>query len=51
MTRKEINERIEQIERRQFYLMMKDFWNAKDFELDRQYTRELKELKAKLNEE
>lgn len=49
-TREEIKKRIEELTNRQFYLNMKDTWNNKDFEMDRELTREIRELKKELEE-
>lgn len=49
-TVKEINERIETLERRKFMLAMKDNWNRKDFETDRQLAREILALEKELEE-
>jgi hypothetical protein len=42
------NERIEWLENRLFILSMKDRWNSQDYELDRQWTNELNELKKEV---
>ena len=50
MSRKEIEELIEKIETQQFLLKMKDYWSGDDFARDREYSHDLKELRAKLKE-
>lgn len=45
MTKQEMVKRIEELDRAQFELMMKDMWDAQDYELDRHYTREIQKLK------
>lgn len=45
MTKKEMVKRIEELDRAQFELMMKDMWDAQDYELDRYYTQEILKLK------
>jgi hypothetical protein len=42
------SERIEWLENRLFILSMKDRWNSQDYELDRQWTNELNELKKEV---
>ena len=49
-TVKEINERIETLEKRKFMLAMKDNWNRKDFEEDRKLTNEILKLEKELEE-
>ncbi len=50
MTEQEIRKRIEEIEDAKFNLAMKDHWSGWDFEKDREYADDLRELKAKLEE-
>ena len=50
MTRKEILDRIDEIETARFYLAMKDHWNREDFEQDGNLFEEWAELKRKLKE-
>lgn len=38
-------ERIEKLEREEFFLEMKDYWTEKDFRRKEEITKELKELK------
>ena len=45
MTKQEMVKRFEELDRAQFELMMKDMWDAQDYELDRHYTREIQKLK------
>lgn len=40
MNRKEIENRIEEIKTRRFYLSMADHWDREDFELDSKLSRE-----------
>ena len=47
-TREEITARIENLEHKKFILAMKDMWNDKDFDEDRAYEREIRELEAEL---
>ena len=49
MSREEILKEIERLENEQFCLMMKDLWNIKDQEFDRQITNKIRSLKAQLN--
>lgn len=49
MTKTEMLKRIDTLESNIFYLEMKDFWNAEDRELLREWKRELKELKKAVN--
>ena len=48
MMKKEMMKRIEELDRAQFELMMKDYWNAEDYKLDRYYTQEILKLKEAL---
>lgn len=50
MTNREIEERIEELENKKFYLAMKDRWNDRDFQRDRELSRQIIELKAQLEE-
>ena len=45
MTKQEMVKRIEELDQAQFELMMKDMWDAQDYELDRYYTQEIKKLR------
>ena len=49
MTQKEIKERIDELETRQFYLAMKDRWDRDDFNYDRELTNQIRELKNLLD--
>lgn len=49
MTTREKECRIAEIENRRFMLAMKDVWNNKDFELDRQLFNEWLKLKKELD--
>jgi hypothetical protein len=42
------SERIEWLNNRLFILSMKDHWTREDFDLDRQWTNELNELKKEV---
>ena len=48
MAREELMARIDKVETKRFILWMKDIFNARDWELDKQYLRELDELNARL---
>lgn len=48
MTKQEMVKRIEELDRRQFELMMKDMWDRADYDLDRYYTQEIQKLKEEL---
>lgn len=48
MTKQEIIKKLEELEREQFELMMKDMWDRADYELDRKYTREIEALREAL---
>lgn len=50
MTKVEMKKRLEELENERFFLEMKDRWNAKDFETDRMYRNEIRELKKKIAE-
>lgn len=50
MTREQIEQRINDLEREEFLLSMKDHWTREDWETDRQRTAELRELNARLME-
>ena len=49
-TREEITKRIEELETKKFYLAMKDRWNDRDFETDRNYRIEIAKLEKELEE-
>lgn len=48
MTIAEMNKRIDELERRRFYLSMKDHWSAADFESDRKMWQEVLTLKKEV---
>lgn len=48
MTKEEMKQRLEKLEDERFLLEMKDRWDAKDFETDRMYGREIRELKREI---
>ena len=50
MTKAEMEKRLKELENERFFLEMKDRWNAKDFETDRMYKNEIRELKKKIAE-
>lgn len=50
MTKVEMEQRLEKLEDERFLLEMKDRWSAKDFDTDRMYGREIRELKKKIAE-
>ena len=51
MTIEEIKAKIEELESEKFYLAMKDRWNDKDYQYDRELFRKIQELKAMLPKE
>ena len=48
MTKQEMVKRIEELDRRQFELIMKDMWDRADYDLDRYYMQEIQKLKEEL---
>ncbi len=50
MSREEILKQIEDIERREFFLQMKDRWSQEDYKLSDKHHEEIRELKKKLEE-
>lgn len=48
MTTTDIKARIEELEKRRFYLSMKDHWDYKDFSQDGKLAREIAKLTAEL---
>lgn len=48
MTKEEMKQRLEKLEKERFLLEMKDRWNAKDYDIDRQYRNEIRELKKEI---
>lgn len=49
MTRTEMENRMKEIERKRFFLAMKDFWSRDDFKEDDKMKAEWKELKKTLD--
>lgn len=49
MTRQEIEKKIETLEKRRFFLNMKDGWNYNDFQLDDKLKKEIEELEKMLD--
>ena len=45
-----IEEKIKEIKYQQFILQMKDYWSGDDYEQDRKWAREIKELEKQLKE-
>lgn len=50
MTKNEIQARIDELEKRRFYLSMKDHWDADDYDYDRKMFAEVLELKKTMDE-
>ena len=50
MTKKEIEERLEDMNRRYFFLQMKDRWDYKDYALDTKWRNEIRVLEKMLKE-
>lgn len=50
MTRIEIQTRLQELDKEQFILSMKDHWGYRDFERDRILSREIRYLTKKLKE-
>ena len=50
MTNKEIEKKIEELENKKFFLAMKDRWSDRDFQRDRELSRQIAELKEMLKE-
>lgn len=48
MTRQELEKRLKEAERMEFFHAMKDRWDASDFEYARKISREIRELKEQL---
>ena len=48
MTRQEIENKIKTLEKRAFFLAMKDRWNESDYELDKKLSEEINTLQEKL---
>ena len=51
MTNEELKEKLAYWERKQFMNQMCDHWSAEDFALDRECTKNIREIKALLEEE
>ncbi len=49
MTRQELEKKIEILEKRRFFLNMKDGWNYNDFQLDNKLKKEIEELEKMLD--
>ena len=50
MTMQEINKKLEELCKQEFYLQMKDRWTAEDYETDRKMNEEIRQLKEELKE-
>lgn len=50
MTIRELDERLQKLEEQEFYLQMKDRWNAEDYETDRKMNEEIRKIKEELKE-
>ncbi len=50
MTKNEMQARIDDLEKRRFYLSMKDRWDADDYDYDRKMFAEVLELKKAMAE-
>lgn len=50
MTMQEINKKLEELCKQEFYLQMKDRWTAEDYETDRKINREIQKLEEQLKE-
>ena len=48
MTKKEMMEELKTLESRRFLLAMKDTWSSEDFDLDREMTTKIFQLKKEL---
>ena len=44
----EINKKLEELCKQEFYLQMKDRWTAEDYETDRKMNEEIRKLKEEL---
>lgn len=49
MSREEIEQKIEEVKNRQFMLQMKDHWSDDDYDTDRMYSCQLRQLKEMLD--
>lgn len=50
MNKTEIENRINELERRRFYLSMKDRWSAEDYQTDRKLWTEILSLKKEIED-
>ena len=50
MTMQEINKKLEELCKQEFYLQMKDRWTPDDYETDRRMNEEIRQLEKKLKE-
>lgn len=50
MTMQEINKKLEELCKQEFYLQMKDRWTTEDYETDRRMNEEIRQLEKKLKE-
>lgn len=48
MTRQELEKKLEELKKREFFLAMKDRWTASDFELDRKISEEIRKTEEEL---
>lgn len=48
MTMQEINKKLEELCKQEFYLQMKDRWTPDDYETDRKMNEEIRQLKEEL---
>ncbi len=48
--RESIEKQIKTIEHQQFILQMKDHWSSEDFDQDREWSNEIRELEKQLKE-
>lgn len=50
MTKQEIKEALEKVERQNFFHEMKDHWEWKDYEISRKYHEEIRKLEKMFEE-
>ena len=50
MNRESIEKQIKTIKHQQFILQMKDHWSSEDFDQDREWSNEIRELEKQLKE-
>lgn len=48
MTNEEKLNRIDELEKKRFYLAMKDFWSAEDYQQDRKWWMEIHDLERQI---